>query len=75
VRILPAHGDPHVMRTCPFTSSFADGLAVPMPTFPAPVKYIVPHPLFDVQYCGDDIWAHIGVPYVTPGVVLYPMIH
>ena len=32
--ILPAHGDPPVILTCPATSSRVPGLAVPIPTFP-----------------------------------------
>ena len=59
----------HCIRICHTTSSFADGVLVPIPTFPAPVKYIVDHPLFDDQYC--EVMAHIGVPYVSHAVVVY----
>jgi hypothetical protein len=55
----------------PFTSSFVPGVVVLIPTFPAPVKYIVDHPLFDVQYCIAGTAAQIGVPYVSHAVVVY----
>ena len=34
VRTFPSHGDPHVIFICPATSSFAPGLAIPIPIFP-----------------------------------------
>ena len=36
VRTFPAPGVPHVILTCPATSSFAHGLIVPIPRFPDP---------------------------------------
>ena len=42
VRIFPAHGVPPVIFTCPATSSFADGVEVPIPTFPEESVVLLP---------------------------------
>lgn len=44
----------------PFTSSFAVGVFVPIPTFPEVLKYIFVPPSLDCQY--DETGAHLGSP-------------
>lgn len=61
VRTFPAHGVPHVIFTCPATSSFAHGVTVPIPTFPVFVFEILP-PHHVHEYCVSKLPVRVEPP-------------